>query len=706
MNWRNQLRGGLILLVVVVTAAITAGLRERPAQSDPITVQRTDPEAVIQTRGSRILQADLLGENVRVIADRQDTYRDGTLRLADNVQITISERNDRNGFVLTGDHAIVDAETSEVELQGNVEMASSSGLSAQTASAFYLDDDGIIHMPESVNFDREDMNAAGRGAEYDRNRDVLRLLEGAHVDLFSASTHTRIFSGSATLAQSDEYMEFVDNVRIESADQQMTSERARIITTEQGKLLQRVSLIESATILAANSEPGSLKVMSARNIEIDYADDGETVIGTTLTDRAELETAGPGGIQGTRITGQTILLGTQKDSSQLREVIARENVRLRLAVTPLAREQEVSADLLTASSQGSAELSQIQFAGNVVFQEQSIESGGAIERRTTQSDRLDAVFSENLSRLGSAHFQGNVLFRDRTLIGVADEARYSPENGEISLLTGLNSGNSPRVEDRRGSIQAASIHIELADGTITANSEVKSVLGAIVDEASDTPQRPGLLKRQEPTYVTAGQLKYDGTAEVATYSLEARLWQGETEFTGDELILDETNGSVSIIGSANTQSIVNQINGENGLRGDSLIVGQADLFNFDDRLRIASYENSARLQGPQSDLAADRIVIVLLADSRTLERIEAEGMIELVMSGRTVTGDTLVYHDTTGQYIMTGSPVHMTENEAGICRETTGRSLTFSSMDDAVSVDGQSQVRTETLRGDCPEQIP
>ena len=72
MNWRNQLRGGLILLVVVVTAAITAGLRERPAQSDPITVQRTDPEAVIQTRGSRIRQADLLGENVRVIADRQE----------------------------------------------------------------------------------------------------------------------------------------------------------------------------------------------------------------------------------------------------------------------------------------------------------------------------------------------------------------------------------------------------------------------------------------------------------------------------------------------------------------------------------------------------------------------------------------------------------------------------------------------------------
>ena len=178
-RWRNQLRAGLILLVVVVAAAITAGLRERPIQNDSIRVERIDPEAVIQTRGSRILQADLLGENLRVVADRQDTYRDGSLRLADNVQITIADRNDRDGFILTGDNAVVDAGKSEVELQGNVGMKSSNGLSAQTGTASYLDDGGIVHMPGSANFERDEMNAAGRGAEYDRNRDVLRLLDQA-----------------------------------------------------------------------------------------------------------------------------------------------------------------------------------------------------------------------------------------------------------------------------------------------------------------------------------------------------------------------------------------------------------------------------------------------------------------------------------------------------------------------------------------------
>ena len=151
---------------------------------------------------------------------------------------------------------------------------------------------------------------------------------------------------------------------------------------------------------------------------------------------------------------------------------------------------------------------------------------------------------------------------------------------------------------------------------------------------------------------------------------------------------------------------MNQLGNETGLRTDSLIVGEAESFIFDDQARTATYEDSARLQGPQSDLAADRIMLFLLEDSRTLERIEAKGSIELVMPGQTVTGDSLVYHDTTGRYVMTGSPVHMTENQAGICRETMGRTLTFFLTEDAVSVDGQSQVRTETLRSDCPDQTP
>ena len=41
------------------------------------------------------------------------------------------------------------------------------------------------------------------------------------------------------------------------------------------------------------------------------------------------------------------------------------------------------------------------------------------------------------------------------------------------------------------------------------------------------------------------------------------------------------------------------------------------------------------------------------------------------------------------------------EDTDGKCRETTGRTLTFFITDNAVSVDGESQVRTESSSATC-----
>ena len=74
--WRRGVRFVLVLCVVSVGAAVLLGIRDRTPPASALIVERTDPEAVIQTRGSRTVQADARGENLTVIADRQDTYRD------------------------------------------------------------------------------------------------------------------------------------------------------------------------------------------------------------------------------------------------------------------------------------------------------------------------------------------------------------------------------------------------------------------------------------------------------------------------------------------------------------------------------------------------------------------------------------------------------------------------------------------------------
>lgn len=702
--WRRTLRVALVLCVLGVGLAVVLGLRDRAEPARALVVQRTDPDAVIQTRGSRIVQADALGENLRVVSDRQDTFRDGALRLVDNVRVTVADREERAGFVLTGEEATLDAAKTTVELTGAVGMESSDGLFASTDAATYADRDGVVRMPGQTVFKRDGMDAQGDGAEYHRDTDLLRLLNNAMVDLISDSTRTHILSRTAILAQTDRYMEFNNDVAIETASERMTAGRARAVLKSDGTALETLDLMRDSRIVSIDPQQGGLRDMSARAIGLTYHDTGETLDTAVLTGGSHLEMAGADGSAGSRITSRSVRLAFDPGGTELVELVARSQVELALPERPGTSAQTVTASLLTAHGEGDSGLDRARFEGAVVFLEVARHEN-EVTTRITRADRLDATLSDGMTRLGDAHFLGAVTFEDGDVVGSADEARYAIDDGQVELVTSGPAGRTPRVEDRRGSVQARVITLGLDDNRITAEGEVESVLvtdPADVDTA-DEARRPGLLEPSEPTYVTAGHLAYNGTTEVAVYSEGARLWQTATVFEGNEIVLDEVNGNITAEGSVRTRSMINQINDETGLQEESITTGQADHVIYDDALHRATYTTDARVTGPRGDLTADTIVLFLLDDSRTLERIEATGDVELTMPGRSVTGESLVYYDAEGRYEMEGGPVQIIEQMDGQCRETTGRTLTFFLTDDAVSVDGESEVRTQTLRDTCPE---
>ncbi len=702
--WRRSLRGALILCILGVGAAVVVGLRERGEPARALVVERTDPDAVIQTRGSRIVQADALGENLRVVADRQDTYRDGGLRLVDNVQVTVADREDRAGFVLTGDEATLDAGKTAVELTGTVEMESSDGLSASTDNASYTERDGVVRMPGPTTFRRDGMDAAGDGAEYDRGEDVLRLLNDAHVDLISDTTRTRILSRAATLAQTDRYMEFSDDVTIDTNTERMTAGRGRAVLQHEGTTVEALDLMRDARIASIDPQAGNLRELTARTIGLAYAetDSLETAV---LTGGSHVEIAGADGAAGSTIDSRSMRLAFDDDGIGLVELVARNQVSLSLPARPETAGQTVTADLLTVTRQSAAGFEQARFEGDVTFREISLGDGSAPVTMVTTADRLDATLADGMTRLGETHFFGDVTFENGDVVGVADEAVYAVDGGRVELMTSGPAGRVPRVEDRRGSVQAEVIELGVNESQITAEGEVESVLvtdPADVD-AVDGARRPGLLEPSEPTYVTAGHLAYGGATDVAVYSEGARLWQATTEFVGDTIVLDEGNGNITAEGAVRTRSMINQINDETGLQEESITTGTADEFTYDDTLHRATYTTDAQLTGPRGDLTADQISVFLMSDSRTLERIEAAGRVELTMPGRSVTGESLVYYDAEGRYEMEGGPVEIIEEMESQCRKTIGRTLTFFLTDDAVSVDGESEVRTETVRGACPE---
>ena len=704
--WQRLIRVALALFVVGVVVSVALGLRGRTASTpDAVVAERTDPDAVIETRGSRIVQADEWGENLRVVADRQDTYRDGALRLIDNVEVTVADRADRSGFVLTGSEARLDSDKTEVVLTGDVRMQSEDGLLATTDEATYSDVEGVVRMPTHTTLRRSGLQATGERAQYDRASDVVRLLASAQVDLLFDAARFRIVSRQATLAHADGYMQFDGNVEIDSDSETMTAGQARAELVGETTQLRSLELRRHATVMGSREQEGALREMSADMIRLAYAADGETLETATLTGRGMLATTGSAGAAGARVRGRAMEISFDSDGGALRDLVVQDRVSLVLPETAEAPARRITAERLTATSTTGTQLEDAVFEGDVVFVEPSARHGGETARRVLRARRLDATLTNGLSELASTRFSGDVSLEDQTMVAVADEARYVVSEGRIDLVSGGPEGRPPRFEDERGSVQARTISVDVEGTRIVAEGDVESVLTAEpTDVATEQGRgRSSLLDADDAVYITAGRFTYDGDLETAVYSEGARLWQADTEFNADRIVLDEARGDIAAQGEVRTRTQITQVNDETGLPEESRTIGRAQDFFFEDAIHRATYTTDAQLTGPQSDLTADVIHLILLPDGRTLDRLEAVGNVQLKMTGRWVSGESLVYYDAEGRYEMDGEPVEIVEEIDGECRETTGRRLTFFLIDDAVSVDGESEVRTETARGDCPD---
>ena len=707
-GWRQILRVGLILGVIGVAATVLFGLRDRAEQEQAVLVERTDPDAVIQTRGSRFVQADPLGDNFEITSGRQSTYEDGRMRWFDDVQVRVSDRDDRAGFILSGQTATVDADQTHVQFTGSVTMESSDGLSATTEEALYADGEGLVEMPRHATFifPRDGMEASGESAAYDRHTAILRLFLSSQVDLFSGETQIRIRSRNATLADMRGFMRFEDDVTIDTGSQHMSADEARALLRGETNSLESLELSGNARIAGTDATPGALQDMSADDIRLSYGSDGAGLEQATLSGQPVLQMFGPGGSVGTRVGSGVMDIMFGADQEGLTELVARDDVSLVLPQPSGNTAQSVSAQVLTISSTTGTGLDFAKFEDGVEFRE--VERTGENDTvRTTRAQTLEATLSDGLATLDQARFLGDVVLENGEVVAHADEALYTLTTSQVELVRGETEGRTPRLQDgRRGSIQALTVTLDLDSGRITARGDVESVLSTQAEVGDPDLHRPGMLEASEPVYVTAAELDYDDEAEATTYSGGARLWQSTTVFDASDIVLYDVTGNLTASGAVRTEFLINQINDETGLQEESLTMGHAQEFDYANDEHLATYITDARLAGPRGDITGDVIRVFLQPDGRTLERVEADGNVELIMSTRLVSGDTLVYYDADGRYETRGEPVRITEQQDEGCRETTGRSLIFFLTEDAVSVDGQSEVRTEAASVTCPPFAP
>ena len=743
MRWRSATKVLLALFVLGLSTIIFFGLRERERSAQPVVVERADPDALIQSKGSRVVQADAVGENLRVDAVTQLTYPDGALRLLGGVEVNLGERDGRDAFIVTGESASVNPEQTLVNVNGKVRFKSGGGLTATSEVVIYDEQSSVILMPERAVFSREGLEATADDSVYNRDEELLRLLKNARVILTETDSETTIQSPRAVIAENNGHMIFRNGVEISANGQMMQANMTEVFLRDDTARLESLSLQGGARVFGKNEHsgllremsgqqihlhyagdrdtvdemkvmgsarvfgrekgPGDLREMAAQEILVHYADVGDVVDGATLKDGATVVFYGAGESAGTDVVAETIAIAFTENGEGLGSVLARDQVVLRVPGRGARNGQTIMADELDVHSSNGRFLDRTEFAGNVEYHES--EDGNTITR-TVVAERLDADLSEGLTSLDLALFSGDVRFEDGPMSGRSEEARYLLAESTVSLRRSLSHQNAPRVVDQRGSIEADTIDVTFKGPVIRAVGDVESVLSSGGDEKDDeTHARPGLLDAEEPVLITAASLVYTASEKLTSYSGGTHLWQGATEFHAEHLLLDEGTGDVRLEGDVRTRTEIRQTNEETMVAEASTTQAQANEMLYENELHQITYIDGAELKGPKGDLSADVIEVHLLPDNRTLDRFVAEGDVTLVTETRLVTGETLVFYDEDGRYEMTGDPVVILEETAESedeCRMTSGLSITFYLAGDDVLVDGQSEARTETLSQTCP----
>lgn len=701
--WRHPLRLGLALLVAGVGAAVLLNLRERAEPVQAVVVERTDPDAIIQTRGSEIVQADALGDNIRVVAGSQMTYAGGGLRMADGVEVTVAEREGRDGFVLRSASATVDAGETELALSGGVQLIAGGDLEASTEAAQYSEADGVVRMPEAATFVRGDMHASAASAAYERIADRLQLLSRASVSLGAAGdTRTTMGAESATVAQRDGFMSFGGGVSIAAGSLTMEAPQARAELVPDTSQITALALSDGVQVAGSEPGAGQLRTMAAADVELAYGDDGEALERADLNGGARLALAGSNADTGTEIAAASMEIMFGADGSAISSLVANDDVTLELPAQGSSPARHIDADALDVEGLSGDGPEEARFEGGVEYREQG---RPGMEARVARAELLEATLGGGLSSLEAATFRGGVTFEDGDVVGQGDEARYLIADEAVELVPAAEDGRTPEVVYTGGTVRGGKIRVGFVGPQIGAQGTVESVLRHTAGEDGDA-EYPGLLA-VEPVLVAANQLTYDGAEQLVVYSGTAHLWQGDTAFRGGLLVLDQATGNLLIDGAVVTTFSITRLNRETDEPETSLSTGTAESMRYEKELHRVTYSTGARLDGPQGDLQAEQIQVQLQADDVTLDRVTATGNVTLLVPGRVVSGDRLVYHDETGRYEMEGRPVRFVEaagDEEG-CRETLGRTLTFFASVDDISVDGQYQRRTATASGACPEQL-
>jgi LPS export ABC transporter protein LptC/lipopolysaccharide transport protein LptA len=724
--WQRRLRVVILLIAIACAVLVAFTIKKRPGAATR-GIAPIESSAISKVIKGMIQRFNKEHEDVRVDFDESTSYADGSTRLVKPTVTT--QRSNGRVFTITAKEAQQNKNGTDYDFTGDVRVTSNDGLSLATERASYIEADGTVHAPGPVQFTRGRASGSGTGFTYNKNTDVLTILERPSMRVLAGKGDDAmdVTSGSAVLNRPEKTIRFEQRVHIVRGEQTTDAESAVAYLTPDDEQLDRLELRTRAVVTGSPGGAGaggSLRGLRGDEIDLKYGPDGRAIQTASIRGAASVQMTAPrpAGVRGSQsrgpargggraasvrppsdapreIAANAINITMAGDGTTPAALGARENVKLTVPADGEDPARTIEAPIMDATGEEGHGLSRAHFTGGVQFREQSNDVS-----RNAKSEALDVKLTEGMAGLEEAVFGRSVRFEDGTVVATAATARYDLEKGFLAL-SGSATTAPPRVEDERITINATHIDLTLDGPKIKATGNVISELKPVKqDRAKQTRQAPDLkvpsmLKSDQPVIVTADGLDYDGEASHAVYSGNALLVQEPTRIKAKTIAIDDKSGDLAAAGDVFTVAMLQQGPDQKKERKRSSVTAAA--LKYEEATRRATYSGGAHMVSDEGDMTAARIELYLKESGDEVERAEAFEAVKLVEQGRRTSGVHLVYTSADEKYQVTGKPVSVV-NRCG--DETRGLALTLFKSTDKIVVDGNdTNPTTTTGRGtSCP----
>ena len=725
MRWQKTARIVIAAFVIVFAGVVFYSMRQRAVAPSAAgnELRGIDEKATAQSgRGSSASLKD--GRVLNLVEYAKSLTYEGGRTKAFGVTLNLKDRDGRP-VRMTADECEASTppdtpqELTLGKCTGNVRLATDSGITVTSGEATYDDSQGLLKMPGAVEFTKGRMKGTGNGATYDRNRDVLWILDKAHLvtppDEKGAGA-LEATASSAGLDRAQHYFKLLNGAKIVSDGRTAEATEITLLMDEASEKVQQMQLREQSRITGTGA---GAQLMTARHIDMIYAPDGRTLQSSKLMENGVVDLPGAAGAAGRRITGTTIDIGMAPDGSTVTSLVAVDKVQVDLPAEGDTPARQIRASSLRATGVPGQGLKNAVFEGPVDFTETrpaTAKSPAAV--RKARSQRLIVDTKPGLGPLERADFRANVRFEDGQLVAEAPRALHTIDKDMLDLSTSAEGepGVGPRVNNPQLTVEALTIHISPSTQKLTADTNVRSTIKAKQKDAAagagEQTRMPVMLSQDKPVHVTSNRLVYDGVAE-ATYSGDARLWQQDgSRILADTIVLNDRTGNLKGDVNVRTTMTVMDEDPKTKVKTPTVMNASSDVLVYDDAKRLATYTSTgqalARLTSVQGDMTGNRIELYLQESGNEVERAEVDGKVTVKLPELFATGKHLVYTQANDTYVLTGEPaMSIQKDEKGGCKQTDGSMITYerpTMRTRAEGIEGVASTRSKPL-DTCPVEL-